>query len=462
MSGFPFRTEDVLALLGYSVGNRSSVYIQCPFCHSRNKPLNFVLETSQYRCNKNPDHHGNILTFYRDLEGCSDNKEAYREICKRLNIDAHTYVSHESVEVPEKNVDLPYDIVRTDQAYRKILTKSYLSSKNRKELNARGFSDADLEMLSYKTLPERDGLEIYQFVQELSIDNPSGIPGFYRSKKGSWMFAHGKRGVMIPYRDFYGRIQGAQVRKDDDVRQMIDGKLENKYSFISARYRREGGAAVQFAHYSGEFRVQDDGTKKLYTPNGSLVMTEGGMKIDLFRCLTKQPGIGLPGVNCENVLKRELPIIKENGIHTIYMGFDMDRMTNINVAAALVKIEAAIKEHGLCCKHLQWDTEYLTMKKEQRKLNPATMFVFTPETLANNMADEILEKTLQSAFDLNKHRIMFAIRDEREATKENADRYKTLKKVCDRFGFLECTPIYWNLKHKGIDDFYAYKLKNIE
>lgn len=462
-SGFPFRTEDVLALLGYAcAGNRSSVYIRCPFCHSKNKPLNFDLATSKYRCNKNPDHHGNILTFYRDLEGCDDSKEAYREICERLRIDAHAYTPKTPDQDPEKNVDLPYDIVRTDQAYRKILAKSYLSSKNRKELNRRGFTDENLDSLSYKTLPERDGLEIFQFVKELSIENPSGIPGFYRSKKGAWMFAHGKRGVIVPYRDFYGRIQGAQVRKDDDVRKMVDGQLENKYSFISARYKRDGGAAVQFAHYTGEFRTQEDGSKKLYVPSGTLVMTEGGMKIDLFRCLTKQPGMGLPGVNCETVLERELPIIKENGIHTIYMGFDMDRMMNINVAAALPKIEAAIKRHGLNCKYLQWDTEYLTIKKEQKRLQTETMFVFTPETIDKNLEDGILDQTLQRAFDLNKRRIMFALKSEECATEENAKRYKALKKACDRFGFIECTPIYWNLKHKGIDDYYAYKLKGIE
>lgn len=464
-SSFPFRTEDVLALLGYSTGNRSSLYIQCPFCKSRKKPLHFDMATSVYRCNKNPEHHGNILTFYRDLSGCEDNKEAYREICQRLGIDYHTYKGQQTPviakENEEKDVCLPYDIVRTDKAYRKILAKSYLSDKNRQDLLARGFSTEDLVSLGYKTLPERNGLEIFKFVEELSIDNPSGIPGFYRSKKGSWMFMHGKRGIIVPYRDFYGRIQGAQVRKDDDVRKIIDGEMEHKYYFISARYKRDGGAAYQFAHYAGEFRTCES-EKSLYIPNGTIVMTEGGMKIDLFYCLTKQPGIGIPGVNCENVLLRELPILKEHGVHTIYLGFDMDRMMNINVASALAKIEKTILQHGLECTYLKWDTTYQTMYGEEKTLQTDTMFVFTPKTLIQEMQDGVLEQTLERAFALGKKRIMFAMKNKDEATQENLARYNELKQICARYGFLECTPIYWELKHKGIDNYYAYKLKGIE
>lgn len=455
MSGFPFRTEDVLSLLGYQVRSTNGVYIQCPFCKSRNKPLHFELASSVFRCNKNPDHHGNILTFYRDLQGLNDNKEAYREICERLRIDVHTVSQSPIQEKPKLDKILPYDIARTDQAYRKILAKSYLSKKNSEELKARGFTDENLSHLQYRTLPRRDGIEIYEFVKNLYIENPSGIPGFYRSKKGSWMFYHGKPGVIVPYRDFYGRIQGAQVRKDDDVREIVDGKLENKYYFISARYRRDGGAAVQFAHYAGDFRMQEDGTQKLYVPNGMLVMTEGGMKIDLFHALTGQAGIGLPGVNCENVLNRELPIMKANGVHTILMGFDMDRVCNINVAAALPKIEASIKRHGIKCQSLKWNTEYITEQKQKKHLQTETMFVFTPESYDNNVEDDTLEQTLQRAYDLGKTRIMFAIENESAYTKENIGKYEALKKICSRYAFLECTLIFWKLQHKGIDDFYA-------
>ena len=461
---FPFRTEDVLGLLGYSTGNKDSLYIQCPFCRSRKKPLHFDMRTSVYRCNKNPEHHGNILTFYRDLAGCEDNKAAYREICQRLGMDTHTYQKQtfSDEEKKEKDVSLPYDVVRTDKAYRKILTKSFLSSKNKQELLARGFSVEDIVKLNYKTMPERDGLEIYKFVEELSLENPSGIPGFYRSKKGAWMFMHGKRGIIVPYRDFYGRIQGAQVRKDNEVRQIVDGEMEHKYYFISARYKRDGGAAYQFAHYAGEFREKENGEKSLYIPNGAIVMTEGGMKIDLFHCLTKQPGIGIPGVNCENVLLRELPILKEHGVHTIYLGFDMDRMMNINVSSALAKIEKIILEHGLECTYLKWDTTYHTMHEEEKTLQTDTMFVFTPETFDHDMEDGVIEQTLERAFSLGKKRIMFAMKNSKEATQENLNRYNTLKGICARYGFLECTPIYWELKHKGIDNFYAYKIKGIE
>ena len=103
---FPFSTAEVLALLGYFVDpNRSGVYIQCPFCKSRNKPLHFELTTSRYRCNKNPNHYGNILTFYRDLEGCENNKEAYKEILDRLNI--YDVSKPREIIIPETKKEIP-------------------------------------------------------------------------------------------------------------------------------------------------------------------------------------------------------------------------------------------------------------------------------------------------------------------------------------------------------------------
>ena len=43
----------------------------------------------------------------------------------------------------------------------------------------------------------------------------AGVPGFYRDDSGAWTFIHEKRGILIPVRDRYGRIQGLQLRRDN-------------------------------------------------------------------------------------------------------------------------------------------------------------------------------------------------------------------------------------------------------
>ena len=58
---------------------------------------------------------------------------------------------------------------------------------------------------------------------------------------------------------------------------------------------------------------------------------------------------------------------------------------------------------------------------------------------------------------------MFALKDKSENTSENHKLFEVLEKECQNMKcFIEVTPIYWQLKHKGIDDLYAWKLKGIE
>jgi len=457
MSSFPFRTEDVLTLLGYTVSeNRSSIYIQCPFCKSKGKPLNIELKSSFYRCCKNPDHKGNILTFYKELTGCENNKAAYKEILSRLGRENPLQViKHETHTEQEFSIDYS----KTDRIYKKILAKSFLSKKNRENLLKRGFLEEEIKKLSYKTLPVRNGLEIVQFVSDLGEPDLSGVPGFFVSKKGTWCMKHGKPGIMVPYHDFYGNICGIQIRKDDEVRETDPetGKKEHKYYYLSSRYSKYGTPAIQCIHYAGTFIDH-----QLQVKNQTLVLIEGAMKGDLFYAITGQPAICIPGVQCEKILKKELPLLKEKGIHTILNGLDMDRLININVLEASIKIEKIILEEGLQFKNLTWETSYRDRYNQEHKLPTEKCFIFTKDTLQEAIEDENLLDILARVKKCGRTRIFYAYKDKMTLTTANASEhflFQHLKKQCN--SFLEVKPIIWDLKLKGIDDYYANKIREI-
>lgn len=457
ISNYPFKTEDVLNLLGYSIdSNRASVDIQCPFCKSTKKKLNFDLRSSFYRCNKNPQHHGNILTFYANCLGIS-NKEAYREITEKLklnlNADMHTPLK------PERKIkEYEFDAEKTNSVFQQIIAHSWLSSKNRKSLLDRGFSNEDINRLGYKTLPERNGKEICKFTESLGIKDLSGVPGTFISKKGTWMLYHGKRGIIVPYHSFFNKLHGIQIRKDNDV---LDDENDNKFYYLSSRYMHGGTSASQVAHYAGKFIKEDSGQEHLYIPNGILVLTEGGMKADLFYCLTGQPCMAIPGVHCLDLLEKELPILKKY-VKEILIAYDMDRLMNINVLEALCKIEKKIKAHGLLAKNLAWSTSFKNHKNETSALDVEHSFVFTPNSLLKAKSGNWLDDILIRATQCNRNRIYFALTGRDELSAENSTLYDELKRACKKHPkILHTECIFWELKLKGIDDYYAFKQKNI-
>lgn len=460
--GFPFTTAEVLSLLGYTIDSyKSGVYIQCPFCRSKNKPLHFELMTSKYRCNKNPEHYGNILTFYREIEGCKDNKEAYKEILKRLNINDVS--NTREVILPKTNKEIQQDLDKSNRVYQQLLAKSYLSKSNREDLLNRGFSDVDIQRVGYKTLPQRNGKEIYEFTKSLDLKDPAGVPGFFLTKRDYWILYHGKSGIMIPYLSFFGKVQAIQIRKDESVREFNPetGEKEHKFYYLSSRYKKCGTPARQVVHYAGQF-LKKDGGRTLQVSNGILVYLEGAMKGDLFYSLTGQPAMCFPGVNCLEVLKQELPVLKEQGIHTLLNGYDMDFIYNINVLEASLKTEKLILDHGFNYQRLTWDTTYIDSQGKENKLNINTMFVFTVQTLIKAIEEDNLSLILKRAKVCKRTRIMFALKDQSELTQKNQKLNSILRQKCKELGFIECKTIFWHLRRKGIDDYYAFKLKGIE
>ena len=130
-------------------------------------------------------------------------------------------------------------------------------------LLGRGLTDADIGRLGYKTTPV---VGMTQIAKQLQSDGLylAGVPGFYRDDSGAWTFTHERRGILIPVRDRYGRIQGLQIRRDNVEKR--------KFRWVSSTEKKDGCKAEGWTHLSGPVRSM-------------LVLTEGPMKADVINAL---------------------------------------------------------------------------------------------------------------------------------------------------------------------------------
>lgn len=447
-------SREVLRLCGYSDHGRSHVYIPCPFCKG-DKKLNFNLQKGTYRCNK-CDAHGSSTDFYAHMIGIFDTKEAYKDMLNKIG----SLETLSTVKAEESEKAHAFDEERTDRVYKRILKRRPLTCKHTESLIKRGFSEEDINRLSYKSVMDDSASisNIFSFIQNLGEESFSGVPGFFVTKKGNWCMTTGKRGIMVPYRSMYGKIRAIQIRKDDDVREMVEGELEHKCYYLSSSYLRSGCGASQVVHYAGRFETDGQGNESLIIRNGQLVLTEGAMKADLFYCLTGQTCMAVPGVYCTKALKKDLPELIKLGLTTILIAYDMDKLLNIHVLEALQKMIKLINDFGIEARIVNWSAAYVGLDGSKGKIDTDNAFLFSVKTYQDAVSNGTLLDKLRRVKELGRTSIHFAFRNREEALQHETE-YSELKKlVSDQFTY---SGIFWNLKLKGIDDYYAYHVKGI-
>lgn len=477
MNSFPFTTQEALGLL--SIPAPSNGYIKCPYCMSSGKPLHWEYETTRFRCNKNPEHHGNILTFYRDMTGLPDCKEAFKDICNRLGRDVNDVVTiqyQSKKREPEKET---VDYVKRDKVNRAILRCFKLSSKNKTHLLNRGFLEDELNKTPYVTLPdEMDFKEKLSLVERLGFDDYEGVPPFYVSKKGNWFVNFWRGGILVPYYNINNLLVAFQIRVDDDKRkEKENGELESKYIFPTSRDKNHGTASEQCIGYWCHFITREDGTQIINIKNGVMTIIEGGMKGNLYFNITDVPTMTVPGVNCLEIVKRELPVLRELGVYRIQLGWDMDRVMNLNVWEALLAIKKLIESYGIEAPIMEWSNEVVYFNGVHDMMDCDTTFVFTKETflklleeeqkyasgenLAVKNSDTPIERHFARMRKVGVEQVFFAVKNSAEAKEEETrDLGKKLMDLC-RAHNVPCTPVFWELKLKGLDDKYAYEMRGI-
>ena len=170
-----------------------------------------------------------------------------------------------------------------------------------------------------------------------------------------------KPGILIPARDYYGKIQGFQIMLDTPL--VIDGKKKMKYIWLSTKIKDGepyslGCSPTAFTHFACNY-WQQDGKMIPHLKNGIICITEGFLKADIFHFLTGHPIIAIPGVNCLEELKKNIQLLKDTKqLHTVYNMFDMDYETNESVAKQMNKLNEFCVSLGLNVIRPTWPTKF--------------------------------------------------------------------------------------------------------
>ena len=357
-----FNTDEVLALIPGMTGsrmNKSQLQLKCPFCGKpkyyirRDNGLGHCMSTS-CPSNAGGSRGFNLWQLYGAVYGLS-NSEAIKELKQRLG-----YNDTRSEAIPQRVVyqapePLPIaDAGTLNAVYEAFLEELKLADDHRMQLKARGFSDITIDACNFKSFPTREKTDYFALCRRLMSKGLSlkGVPGFFTCKNGSWCFRSVKRGIIMPTKDYTGRIVGLQVRKDDELRiEDEEGGLESKCSWFSSKSSTNGAGAKTFVHFACHW-IWDNGLKG-YRPyfdpqNSRCILTEGMMKAELIHQF--QPNtvvLSVPGVDALYHLEAALKALAEYGATTITLAYDMDYETNPNVQAAMEKTKKIIQNSGL-------------------------------------------------------------------------------------------------------------------
>lgn len=473
-----YNMEDVLRLNGIEPSNvsRNGRY-QCPFCPGKGKKieknLGINLDNEKFNCFSCGVHGRGATLFHAYLNNLST-KEAYADIMQSLGMkDNENVRKHIERPVPQQEMVVQSKMASSDaldETYRSLICELKLTDKHRKDLINRGFMDSEIDTLEYVTFPKKkeNGItpEYFDIPKRLLSHSCtlSGIPGFYKTKnKGVWCMSSFADGIIVPYRNFYNQICGIQIRRDDEsLYSENEEETKRKYVWFSSNGLKEGCKAEVSIHYACDFtwNAKECHFQPLLK-NDSIILTEGGMKADLAHAISGIPLIAVPGVSCANEpLRKNLKLLKAIGLKTVLLGFDMDIIMNYHVMEALINIKKIIKEEGLEYRDLTWNNEALLTDGTHIRLDYNQHFVLTVDYLNDLMESERLIDVLEKIQKFNIKNLFYALPNSKAATEENKNKFLQLKAECKKFN-IEATPILWRLALKGIDDYYAFKKRNI-
>ena len=309
-----------LIALPYPPQGRSAYYVPCPECDKRgrqkDKHLNVNLAKNVFRCAR-CGINGGIFDLYACFTGTPRNK-VYDELKRIFSSGSESSPGKNQPEsavsaTPKEITETPAaDISIRHAVYSALLSMLTLAPDHKKNLMARGLSEQVIVQNGYMTTPVVGVKALARQLHNMG-HNLVGIPGFYSDSRGQWSFISMRRGILIPVRDIQGRIQGLQIR--------LDNQSKRKYRWVSSA-EIEGGAngckAEGWIHLAGPVRE-------------NIILIEGPMKADVVHHLTGQTVIAVPGVNALKHLEPFLRDLIERGLSNIMTAFDMDFLKNPHV-----------------------------------------------------------------------------------------------------------------------------------
>ena len=281
---------------------------------------------------------------------------------------------------PERPADLPpppprsgepaAPVERRHRVYRELLGLLALDERHRENLRKRGVEDeAVLAHLEYRSLPLKGRAKLVRALGErLGEEALRGVPGvFWREgERRAYPTLAGPPGMLIPTRDWDGRIVAFQIRLDKPP----EDDPELKYLWLSSDGRPGGASSGAPLHWAkprpgagARLTEQAEGSPleglcRLYGrhPERPLVLvTEGVLKSDLAAEWTGLLTLGIPGVSLahhavEALAGDEAPVRPL----AVVLAFDADAARKEEVRRARDRLAAALLERGVPVLLAKW------------------------------------------------------------------------------------------------------------
>ena len=313
--------------------DRAEVEAKCPFCGDKQNRYHLCINTTKdvYYCQL-CGARGNSVSLFARLHNIS-----YSDAAQDLLGDNNIYPFPQKPKPKASPEREPKPLPERHDVYYEMLNHLTLIDKHLSDLHERGLSDERIMRNMYKTLPKSNPAR--RFLAQMLADfyHLKGIPGFYTDKDGKWNIA-GKPGLLIPYFNKDGYIQGLQVRLDDE--DLSEDK--RRYRWLSSRYNENGTKSGTYIHVTGDI------TSKI------AYFTEGGLKGDVASFLDNEAlFVCVAGVNAIDGLAE---VIKSLNITEIVIAADMDKVTNWRVRNAFENAAREIsKIRGVRARSLDWN-----------------------------------------------------------------------------------------------------------
>lgn len=328
------------------IGEEINVQDPHPSCNDKNMHLALNAATDLWHCTHCGEG-GGMLHLYVHVFGGTMSHAAtdlYRmwrgePVAQREKSKAKLEIARKAA--PSRAVA---SIENRDLCYQYVLgqcgiDKEDLSNSNSKGLLDRGMTLESIQACGYRTLPYRVNMQIPDEMVELTSD----VAGFF-SYKGKRFINTEIGGLLIPFRDLFGRIGMMQIRTRSGKTRYFSfssGKPEN------GRY--DCTRTVSTVHHVG---INHNNVPK------EICFTEGALKADVAHYLSanKKPFIAIAGVNNRQGLKEALELLKEHGLRKVIFSFDNDMYDESKPVLKNVKACATlVREIGLEVGMISWD-----------------------------------------------------------------------------------------------------------
>ena len=333
--------RDIIPLLPlpYPPHGKSSYYVPCPHCDNnsgkKDKHLNINLTKDVFCCPKCGWNGGmfDLYAFYTNIP-----RKGIREELMRVLRGDCLQKKPPCVPAPLQDIVEPPIATIEDRhaAYSSLLSMLSLASDHEQSLLNRGFSKQAIIGNEYKTTP-LEGETALAGELLAAGRNLAGVPGTYTNFDGQWSLIPIRRGILIPVRDIHGRIQGMQVRLDDEEKR--------KYRWVSSSGILNGCGAEGWVHLAGPVSER-------------VILIEGPLKADIVHFLTGQSVLAVPGVNSLKHLEGTLTALIELGVRQVMTAFDMDFLMNRHVQSGYADLIDMLSRMSLSFGTYLWQPDY--------------------------------------------------------------------------------------------------------